>query len=130
GYAYASPHRVRAAYQWSVEVSAYVHEEARGRGVGRKLYAALFEALRRLGYVNAYAGVTLPNDASERFHAACGFEPVGIYRRVGYKAGAWHDVAWSQLRLQEPADPPAAPRLLSNAQVRAEVEALLRARDD
>src|SRR5262245_56707304 len=56
GYAYASCHRERQAYQWCVEVSVYVHASAYRRGVGRALYVSLFEILRRQGYVNAYAG--------------------------------------------------------------------------
>ena len=125
GYAYASPYRARAAYQWSVEVSAYVGPDARRQGVARRLYGALFEALRRQNFVNAYAGITLPNEASVGFHAACGFEPVGVYRGVGFKFGAWHDVAWSQLRLQNPPGDPPPPQPLSDPAVRAEIEALL-----
>jgi len=111
GYAYAGPHRSRTAYQWSTEVSVYVHADARRRGVARALYLALFEVLRLQGYVNAYAGITQPNAPSMSFHEAIGFEPVGVYRRVGFKHGAWHDVAWSQLRLRED-DAPAPPRML------------------
>lgn len=110
GYAYASQHRAREAYQWSVEVSVYVDSGSRRRGVGRALYSALFETLRRLGYCNAYAGITLPNPASIGLHKAMGFEPVGVYRSVGYKRGAWHDVSWWQLRLQDPDGDPAPPR--------------------
>jgi phosphinothricin acetyltransferase len=94
GYAYASKHRDRAAYRWSVDVSAYVRESFRGRGVGRKLYDELFGILRRQGFRRACAGITLPNDASVALHLAAGFEPVGVYRRIGWKLGAWRDVAW------------------------------------
>jgi L-amino acid N-acyltransferase YncA len=94
GYAYASLHRSRPAYQWSVEVSAYVGDRAHRRGTGRALYEALFRILVLQGYRNAYAGITLPNDASERFHRALGFTPVGVFRGVGYKLGRWHDVMW------------------------------------
>jgi L-amino acid N-acyltransferase YncA len=106
GFAYASRHRERAAYQWSVDVSVYVHAAHRGRGVGRRLYTALLERLRTHGFVNAYAGIALPNDASVRLHESFGFTPVGIYRNVGFKLGAWRDVGWWQLLLREP---PAAP---------------------
>ena len=107
GYAYASPHRVRPAYQWSVDVSAYVHPAAHRQGAGRALYEALFRVLVLQGYVNAYAGVTIPNDASEGFHRAMGFAPVGVYHGVGYKLGAWHDVAWFERRLgPREVDPP------------------------
>lgn len=112
GYAYAGPHRSRSAYQWSAEVSVYVGAASRRQGVAHRLYRALFEVLRLQGFANAYAGITLPNAPSEAFHAACGFEPVGVYRRVGFKHGAWHDVAWSQLRLRED-DDPAPPRPLA-----------------
>ena len=63
-----------------------------GHGTGRALYAHLFEVLADLGYVSVFAGITLPNPASVALHAALGFEPVGIYRGVGFKLGAWRDV--------------------------------------
>jgi L-amino acid N-acyltransferase YncA len=100
GYAYASAHRVRAAYQWSADTSVYVRQDHRGRGVGRGLYASLLALLRLQGFVNAYAGITLPNAGSVGLHEAVGFTPVGVYQRVGYKLGAWHDVGWWQLALQ------------------------------
>jgi phosphinothricin acetyltransferase len=110
GYAYASPHRAaRKAYQWCVEVSIYVDARARRHGVGRALYVSLFEILRRQGYANAYAGITLPNPASVRLHESLGFAPIGVYPRIGFKFGRWHDVAWFQLRLQEAAVPIADP---------------------
>ncbi|MBN1965348.1 MAG: N-acetyltransferase [Anaerolineae bacterium] len=106
GYAYAGPFRKRAAYQWSVEVSAYVHADYRRRGVGTALYTALFTLLRAHGIVNAYAGISLPNPASVRLHESVGFTPVGVYRGVGYKFGQWHDVGWWELALvEQPADP-------------------------
>lgn len=94
GYAYASTHRERQAYQWSVDVSAYVHANAWRSGVARALYTSLFEVLALQGFRNAYAGITLPNVASIGLHEAMGFTTVGVYRDVGYKLGAWHDVAW------------------------------------
>ena len=108
GYAYATKHRVRAAYQWSVEASAYVDERFRRRRIGQALYASLFRILAAQGYVNAYAGITLPNPASVALHESVGFEPIGIFRRIGFKLGAWHDVGWWQLALQpHPINPPA-----------------------
>lgn len=101
GYAYASPYRARRAYQWCVEVSVYIHESARRCGIGRALYGSLFEMLRRQGYVNAYAGITLPNPASVGLHESLGFTGICVYPRVGFKFGKWHDVAWLQLRLSE-----------------------------
>jgi len=109
GSAYASRHRERAAYQWSVDVSAYVRENARGQGVGKALYVELFRQLVDLGYCQAFAGVALPNAASIALHESVGFEPIGVYRRVGYKHGAWRDVAWWQKTLQE-VERPAPPR--------------------
>jgi phosphinothricin acetyltransferase len=107
GYAYAGPHGERAAYQWAVDVSVYVHADHHRQGVGRALYCALFRVLRAQGYVNVYAGVTLPNPGSVGLHEAMGMTPVGVYRLVGYKFGAWHDVGWWQGTLQAR---PAAPQ--------------------
>lgn len=94
GYSYATPHRARAAYRWSTEVSVYVRQDRHRGRVGRALYTGLFEILSCLEYRNAFAGITLPNAASVGFHEAMGFAPVGVYRRVGFKMGRWHDVAW------------------------------------
>jgi L-amino acid N-acyltransferase YncA len=113
GYVYASPHRERAAYQWSVDVAAYVAAAYRRRGVGRALYTALLRILALQGYFKAYAGITLPNPSSVGLHEAMGFAPVGIYRGVGYKLGAWHDVAWYQLILQPERSEPLPPRSIS-----------------
>ena len=109
GYAYASPHRTRAAYQWSVDVSVYVHAQARRSGVGRTVYRSLFALLAMQGFYNAYAGITLPNPASVGLHESMGFQAVGVYRAVGYKLGAWHDVGWWQLALRELSIPPEPP---------------------
>jgi len=113
GYAYAGAHSERAAYQWSVDLTAYIHAEWRGRGVGKALYAALRSILRELGYVNIYAGIALPNAASVALHESIGMQPVGVYRHVGYKFGAWHDVGWWSSALQAPPDTPAIPRSLT-----------------
>jgi phosphinothricin acetyltransferase len=114
GYAYASTHRERWAYQWSVDVCAYVDSMGHRRGTGRALYTSLFAVLVLQGYRNAYAGVTLPNPASEGLHRAVGFTPVGVYRQVGYKFGAWHDVAWFERELAERIVDPPAPRPISS----------------
>jgi phosphinothricin acetyltransferase len=127
GYAYASPHRERPAYQWSVEVSAYVHREARRMGVARALYTALFAALVVQGFRNAYAGVTLPNAASVGLHMAVGFTPVGVYRGVGYKNGAWHDVAWFERALAPLDHAPRPPRALPKCIDEAAFHTALRA---
>jgi phosphinothricin acetyltransferase len=122
GYAYASQHRVRAAYQWSADTSVYVHPDARRGGIARSLYASLFEILALQGYYNAYAGITLPNPASVGFHESMGFTPVGVYRGVGYKLGAWHDVGWWARELQPHARDPAAPISLAAARASARWE--------
>jgi L-amino acid N-acyltransferase YncA len=101
GYAYASKHRERAAYRWSLDVSAYVRDGYRRSGVGRALYTSLFELLRMQGFHNAIAGITLPNAGSVGLHESMGFQTVGVYRRIGFKCGHWHDVAWYQLGLRE-----------------------------
>jgi phosphinothricin acetyltransferase len=117
GYAYASPHRARAAYQWSVDTAVYVDAASHRLGVGRELYATLFLLLARLGYVNAYAGITLPNAKSVGLHESLGFKPVGVYRHVGYKFGRWHDVGWWSLDLQPLPAAPAALRNISDVEV-------------
>jgi phosphinothricin acetyltransferase len=123
GYAYASKHRERAAYQWSVDVTVYIDPAFHRKGVGRGLYTALFGLLRLQGFYNAYAGITQPNEASVGLHTAMGFQPVGVYRSVGYKFGQWHDVTWLSLRLQPLADSPAAPRPIAAIQNTAEAQA-------
>lgn len=112
GYVYASGHRDRATYQWSVEVSAYVHSASHRRRIGKALYTSLFSVLALQGYRNAYAGMTLSNPASEAFHRSVGFTVVGVYRNVGFKHGAWHDVAWLERPLADHVDEPPPPRLI------------------
>jgi L-amino acid N-acyltransferase YncA len=125
GYAYASRHRARAAYQWSVEVSAYVGAAWHRRGVGRALYLALFEILALAGYRNAYAGITLPNPASEGLHRALGFVPVGVYHGIGWKMGRWHDVLWLERPIGSREGEPPAPCPVSELAAVA-VDAVLR----
>jgi phosphinothricin acetyltransferase len=110
GYVYACPHRERASYRWSVDTSVYVRTQRQRRGLGRALYTALLDVLRLQGYVNAYAGVTLPNPSSVGLHEAMGFRPVGVYHQVGFKRGAWHDVGWFEKLLQPRPSQPAPPR--------------------
>jgi phosphinothricin acetyltransferase len=112
GYAYASEHRERLAYQWSVDVSCYVHPRARGRGVGKALYLALLRVLRAQRFCNAFAGIALPNEASVALHESVGFMPLGRYRNVGYKLGEWHDSRWYQCAFGDFASPPETPLAL------------------
>jgi L-amino acid N-acyltransferase YncA len=117
GFAYGSVHRERAAYRWAADVSVYIDGECHRRGIGRALYEALFALLRAQNLLIACAGITLPNDASVAIHEAFGFVPVGVYRNIGFKFGAWRDVGWWQLELSPPRDgepppEPAPPRRL------------------
>jgi len=104
GYAYASKHRAREAYQWTVEVSAYIDKEFHQKGIARVLYTRLFSDLKQLGFQLALAGVTLPNDASVAFHESMGFTRVGTYHNIGFKLGKWLDVVWYE-RLLGDLDP-------------------------
>lgn len=109
GYAYASAHRSRAAYQWAADVSVYSHPGYHRRGLGRALYGALLEILRQQGFRQACAGIALPNPSSVALHEAMGFRPVGVYRDIGYKLAAWHSVGWWQAALDGPTGPPTPP---------------------
>ena len=113
GYAYGSRHRDRAAYDWSVEVSVYVDTSCHRHGVGRALYLTLFKALTCQGFYSAFAGITVPNPESVGFHEALGFRPIGVFHRIGFKHGAWHDVGWWELALATYPEAPSAPLSLS-----------------
>src|SRR5690242_7447092 len=110
GYAYAGTYMERAAYRWSCLVSVYLEVARRRTGAGRALYEALFQRLTERGYRTVLGGITLPNEPSIGLHRALGFEQIGLYRRIGYKHGEWHDVAWLQKFLGPLDDePPAEP---------------------
>jgi len=109
GYAYADRHRERPGYRWSVNISVYVADGHGGRGIGRRLYDELLAILRRQRFVNVYAGIALPNPASVALHEAIGMRRTALYERVGFKFGAWHDVAWYALRLTDPDGSPPEP---------------------
>ena len=112
GYAYATAHRARGAYQWSVDTSTYVRSDLHRHGIGRRLYTSLIRLLVAQGYCHAYAGITLPNPASVGLHEAVGFRPLVVYRQVGYKLGAWHDVGWWERQLAPHVASPEPPRAL------------------
>lgn len=106
GYAYATEFKSRVAYRWSVETSVYLDTDRRSGGGGRALYEELLHRLARRGFRRAFAGVTQPNEVSMAFHRSFGFETAGVFRRVGWKHGAWRDVAWLQVDLlAEETDP-------------------------
>lgn len=99
GYAYASPHRAREAYQWSVDVTVYIAPQVHRGGIGRALYQCLLPILENQGFHTAYAGIALPNAASIGLHEALGFEHLGTYTEVGFKHGRWQDVGYWCKRL-------------------------------
>lgn len=101
GYAYGAPHRPRAGYRFTAEVSVYVDPAHHGRGLGRALYGPLLERLREQGFHLALAGVTLPNPASVRLHESHGFVRVATFPEIGHKLGRWHDTEWWALRLSD-----------------------------
>jgi L-amino acid N-acyltransferase YncA len=110
GYAYADRFRERTAYRWAVETTVYVAKAAQRRGVARLLYAALLDILRRQGFTQAIAAISLPNDASIQLHELAGFRRAGVYRQVGWKQGRWVDVGLWQVELQKPGPSPAEPK--------------------
>ncbi len=110
GYAYGAAFKPRAGYRWACEVSVYLEYGRRRTGGGRALYDVLFARLAERGFRTAVAGMTLPNEPSVGLHRAMGFEPVGTYRRIGWKHGTWHDVARVQRTITTGQDPPTEPR--------------------
>ncbi len=114
GYAYASAFRSRGAYQWTTETTVYVHEGYQRRGVSRALYSSLLAILREQGYRSAVGVIALPNAASIKAHETLGFQEIGVFRNVGFKAGAWRDTGWWQLDLSPTLERPPAPRSISD----------------
>ena len=100
GYAYASRPFVRAAYSWCAEPSIYLAPEAQGRGIGRRLYQALEELLKVLGYRMLFALITGENEGSLRFHEKLGYTTAGKLQAAGYKMGRWCHVIWMEKHLQ------------------------------
>ena len=125
GYAYAGKHRERTAYRWSVDFTAYLAPQAKSRGIGTALYRALTKICQFLGYYRAFAGITLPNEASVRLHEKIGFRAIGVYRRVGFKLGRWHDVGWWSLDLLPEEDEPREPRPITEILASGELEEIL-----
>jgi phosphinothricin acetyltransferase len=124
-YAYASPHRTRPVYRWSVDVSVYVAPDVYRRGFGRRLYEVLLAVIKAQGYCTAFAGIALPNEPSIRLHEAMGFSLVGIYRNVGYKLGQWRDVGWWSLALSDYNESPTEPRKITELETMGQLEPLL-----
>lgn len=109
GFARAGRWKPRQAYDWAVEVSVYLRPEFQGKGLGRRLYAALFDELERAGFRRVIAGMTMPNPASQALHEAMGMRFVGEFERQGFKHGRWANVRYYQLDLPRSGDPDAPP---------------------
>ena len=109
GYAYATRHRERNAYQWCVESSVYVHNDFQRTGIAGALYSALFSILQKQGFRNVYAVINLPNEKSVAFHERYGFHYFATYEKIGYKLGEWKNVGWWKLSLNEYNSEPAPP---------------------
>ena len=106
GYAYAGVFKARAAYDWAVETTIYLRQDAHGKGYGRALYAALEEELKRRHFLNAYACITWAEQEDEylthlspRFHEHMGYRFCGTFRQCGYKFGRWYDMIWMEKHL-------------------------------
>jgi L-amino acid N-acyltransferase YncA len=126
GYAYATRHRERAAYDWTVETTVYVDESLPRRGIGRACMTALLEVLRLQGFHLVVAGVTLPNDGSVGLHRALGFERIGEFEAIGCKFGQWYGVEWFDLELGPRADPGGPPVPITDLLGTRELEVALR----
>ncbi|MFT7559732.1 MAG: L-amino acid N-acyltransferase YncA [Flavobacteriales bacterium] len=96
GYAYADKWKDRFAYRFSIEVTVYLSPDTSGKGVGTKLYEALFNELRLRSVRSVIACIALPNPASIRLHEKFGLKKVGHFKEVGYKFDQWLDVAYWQ----------------------------------
>lgn len=106
GYAYAGPFHERAAYDWCAEVSIYIRTDARGTGIGKKLYEALERALAAQNILNLYACIAWPDKEDEyltrnsaNFHRHLGYEPAGMFQNCGYKFGRWYSMIWMEKQL-------------------------------
>ena len=125
GYAYAGAHRYRAAYQWSTELSVYVHPDFRKRNIATALYRATVDVVRLQGYCNVLAGITLPNPVSIAFHKNFGFTSIGTYEKVGYKFGAWRDTHWMQLFIGNPELAPERLKMLEEVRSQEDFQHIL-----
>ena len=99
GYAYAGQWRKRVAYRFVVESAIYLRKGREGQGIGKKLYAVLFDQLRASKFRSVIAGISIPNQASSAAHKSMGFRLVGVFERVGFKFDRWIDVEFWQMDL-------------------------------
>jgi phosphinothricin acetyltransferase len=93
GWVCSARFKEKAAYSSTIETSIYLAPDMAGKGIGRRLYRTLFEALADQDIHRAFGGITLPNEASVALHRSVGFEHVGTYPEVGRKFGKYWDVA-------------------------------------
>lgn len=109
GYGYISRYRERAGYRWCGEGSLYLHKDATGHGLGKRIYGKLIALGRAQGLRHLYASIVLPNPASVHLQTSYGFSLIGLFKGAGYKCGAWRDVAYYGLQLNDSTTPPAEP---------------------
>lgn len=124
-YCYGSIHRVKTAYQWSVESTIYISEVYHHRGIADAMYRCLFEILKLQGFVNVYAGISVPDGKSDKFHSKFGFKYLGCFPKIGFKHGKWHDLKWYEYNLEEHRDDMAAPTPIIDIQYSGEVSDLI-----
>ncbi len=104
GYAYAGEFKSRAAYQWDVELSIYIDKDFHKQGLGKVLYVALEQELKRRGFLNLYACIAVPNAKedeyltynSQQFHEHLGFKTVGTFHDCGKKFNRWYAMVWME----------------------------------
>jgi len=125
GYSYAHQYHERFAYSWSAECSIYVDSKYHGMRIGQALYECLLGALKLQGFMNAFAGVTVPNEKSERLHASFGFEQVGILKNIGFKFGQWRDVALYAKKISDLPGDPKPPKVIWQVSDMPEFESIL-----
>lgn len=99
GYAYAHQFRERAAYDWDIETSIYVNETHQQKGIATQLYNVVLEECKAMGFHNAFAGITLPNEKSVNFHTKLGFTQIGVFQNAGFKQGQWYGVLFMEKNL-------------------------------
>ena len=108
GYAYAGPFKARAAYNWAVETSIYVHKDIKRQGAGRLLLENLEYCLKKMNILNVNACIAYPETEDEfltkdsvRFHEKMGYSFVGEFHKCGYKFNRWYNMVWMEKHIGE-----------------------------